>query len=113
MTGRPPGTGREAASSPIDGPGAEDFLRRYGDLIDDHLAEIVDEVIEEALDRHVTTRTPWSPLTVLVVMCGVPVVLLAALITSAVLHAGAIPVVIAWICAAVCCHALARLGRRG
>lgn len=79
----------------------DQFLARYGDTIDDRVAEIVDDVFEERLGRH--HRLPVLPLIITVVAATVVSLLLMwySPLTAAVV----------WAAAAVICVSLTHAAR--
>lgn len=74
----------------------EAFLSRYGDLIDDRIAESLDELIDERLPRPTATR-------------AVTVLVVAVVVVSVLLRHSAAAVAAVWGAAAVICLALTRL----
>jgi len=87
---------RPGTTSRLDPEEIEQFLRRYGDLIDDHVAEIVEEVVAARMAGHRPHRR--LPLLVVVLAAtGVCMPLLASPVTIAAI----------WVCAAVICGCLA------
>jgi hypothetical protein len=77
----------------------EEFLSRFGDAIDDRVAELLPEILrEQEAGLRPTRPSPWL----------VVAALLIALVTSIVLHRSVVAVCVVWAATAAACQAAAR-----